>query len=636
MYLQNITGLNKLDLKNETINQDGVIVGKPNALYLIGRAILWFLTCGKFKINPALNEGTKKVIDASHKILKDLEVAKDAGDVGSACDQFKDSLLNVQKLQNGIGGQKSAKKELGDLIKKIDDIKAKTIPSKTNQPGTVEDVKNKVIDRLSQETTREFVQNVMNGTIATREEFLQQAAIFYPEIVMYEDVKEGSAEKIADERKRTETSLLFVYWLWKSDEKAATEKEDQAYQDFIVGQFGTKLTWESFKELRATFKAKYKTLEELDFFLVTMTLHDLGKVDHIQKKANNDKSVEVELHDEILLKIFKTMPQILPSFSSLSEARRNELIYAWGLDYLGPQFMQAERPPAGLTNAFKGMSEKPAVTEHFFLHDLCDLAGTLGYAAPDKDGKYPGCKTLNEETYQAWKKSCELIKSSKDEKEAYTNYLAYRAEILKLSEEAEMKKEEEKAVEEKKAFNPKAKKFNLDVSKPEDYAFTRLCCMLRLFNQGTAQNIKAAFDKLKDEQRAEFDNLVAELNRSGFEDDKKAILVYYAPALMLNMNGYSFPAPATKVDALLEGLKMLNKTFVVTREYLDGKADEPKKGVFTVNATEVASTFASPKPGITTRWMLVDYHNMIKFNADNKHAVLGGIKEKDDPVGLFI
>lgn len=587
-----------LDPETECIDRNGFKMSRPNIWYLAGRTLLWFFTFGYFKINPDLDEGAKKVIEATRSFFNQADSLKEINDK-QLYDDIRDSFLKLKEVSISSGGSNSVNAELDQMIQLVEIVK---------EASGVLSVSKTRINR-----TYGFVDDIRNRRIPDRATFLQKMPIFYPEVEMYKDVVKGSAEfaNAEDERERTDGALLFVFLLFNRDEKAQTEIEDKAYQDFIRGQPGKPvLSWESFKELSTTYKKEYDTIEKLDFLLATMAMHDLGKVNYIQKLAQGE-SVEIELHDEILLHIFKNHPELLASFTRLSVDLQKALIEIWDLDYLGPQFIQGECPPASLSKIMREASKNPKMAKHLLFHDLADLSGAMTFGKTAQEKAVNGCRMLDENTYRAWKKTFELIMEAVDEETAYRTYLAFRAELLNHSNQA-------------KVVIPDPQKLNLNVDKEEDYAITRVCCLLRYFYHEDAILVKDAFNRLKKLDKIAYNSLIAELNCSGL-DKKKAILIYYSPALMVNIAKYPFAGGNNqKVEAILEGLRLLNEIYQVTREHLDGKK-EGEVGVFTVNATEIASKFLTPAngvPGVALDAVRKCLENLdgIKFNAANKHA----------------
>lgn len=592
MNLTDIINLSTIDFKTKSIDQDGHEIARQGLLSWFGRTVLWILSFGYIAVNPALEAGTKKVIDTTSGILSDANKLKDLqnGVQGDQIDSLRKSLSNLKVIQLANSGSAKQVQELDDLIQTIEIIKTASLAFSSENTRVMR--------------THKFINEIRSGSIKTREEFLEKAAIYYPEIELYKGVIAGTPEgkEAANERQRTETSLLFIYWVWLHNDSIENEKDDVAYQAFIKGQRAPVLKWESFKEICAEFKQAYDSVEKLDFLLATMAVHDLGKVEFIKLLAKGE-NVESELHDEILLHIFKNQPEVLASFYRLDSIYQQNLIEAWSLDYLGPQFIQAERPPAGLSSIMK--EKNKAIVDHFERHDLVDFAGAFGFGKADASGKYHvGCVLLNEDNYQAWKKTREQTRFAKSEKEAYDAYLNYRAQLLERSNKGDV-------------IIPDDQKLKLDVFKNgEDYAFMRLCCMLRYFYHEDAMALKTAYDKFSMEYPNEFKNLVKELNCSGL-DGQKAILVYYAPAMLLNIASYSYADiqmalsqvdqsskddtsknrekekinADAKIDAIAVGLRFLNDVFTVARDQIDVKAD----GVFTIYARDVANTFTIPQ-----------------------------------------
>lgn len=73
MQLNDILSISQIDYEKFSLNKNGTKASKPKNWYLAGRIILWFLSCGRFQVNPNLNEGSRKVIDATKEHLKFLK-----------------------------------------------------------------------------------------------------------------------------------------------------------------------------------------------------------------------------------------------------------------------------------------------------------------------------------------------------------------------------------------------------------------------------------------------------------------------------------------------------------------------------------------------------------------------------------
>lgn len=235
-----------------------------------------------------------------------------------------------------------------------------------------------------------------------------------------------------------------------------------------------------------------------------MAVHDLGKVDFIQDIAKQD-GVKGE-HDEILLHIFNQHPTLLASFQRLPKAQQEELITQWAWDYLGPQFIQGESVPASLAKILKAMKEQPELADHFMFHDLCDLAGAMGFGQPNKEGNFVnGCRTLDENTFKAWKETHKQMIEAETPQQAYSRYLAFRAEFFDLGLEEN---------------DPN--RLHFDITKPEDYAIVRVCCMLRLFENDKAQLVKKAFNFMPsgNNNNSAYNAFIEELNVSGLDGKK--------------------------------------------------------------------------------------------------------------------
>ncbi len=583
----------------QSLDENGVVISRPSSWYLVGRTILWFLTFGYCKVNPSLDKGTQKVIHATRHLFRSARDIKEMHDT-QAYDHLEQALTNLKILSIWNGGNKSTYTEIDQLILTVDLLRKRSKVLSNSKAS-----KN---SKAHLNKTFAFVDDIRNGRIADGTTFLQKVAIFYPEMDMY---KQTAISAIEIEKERTELSLLFVYLLCKHDEKAEKADDDQAYQDFIRGQLGQPhLNWGSFKELSAIFKKKYDTDEKLDFFLMMIIFQRLGKVDFIQKLSQR-KNVGMEFENHELLDVLERQPKLFASFDRLPKKLQRSAIDLWSLNYFDLPFMQGEYPPAALSKISKKVEVDLDLAEHCLYQDLACFSGSMGFGKTSPDKTLNGCRLLDENTYQAWKKTFEQLTKVKNEKEIYKNYLKYRAKLFDISKRDGV-------------VISKDRKLNLNVENSEDYAFIRFCCMLRLFYHEDILAIKKAFEELKQINNGNYRNLISELTCTGL-DGKKAIFIDFVPLLIVNIVNYPFPDRSKKIDVLIESLRLLHEIYQVTREHLDDK--EKGNGIFKVNVSEIALKFSTPTttsalPGILTLDAVrkcLSKIDGITLNAKNKH-----------------
>lgn len=139
---------------------------------------------------------------------------------------------------------------------------------------------------------------------------------------------------------------------------------------------------------------------------------------------------------------------------------------------------------------------------------------------------------------------------------------------------------------------------------------TRLSCMMRFHTREETSILCKVVRSL-----SEWNILERELNLDGV-NGKKSILLYYLPALLVNI------LAATKKEevevqrkALTVGLQTVAKLFSTSREHLlNGKEEE--SGVFTVDISEVANKAKIPLE-------LNNYHFVLnRIGNDGKIACL--------------
>jgi hypothetical protein len=228
----------------------------------------------------------------------------------------------------------------------------------------------------------------------------------------------------------------------------------------------------------------------------------------------------------------KTNPTLFPSFQALTEDYQKWLLEGLSAQFNFAQLVQAESVPANLSG-LKGLSRM--ALDLFNLHALFDMAGAAGHV------KYNGSIVLTEATYQdvfMCIKSMEIIAEPRcaSPAQVYDTYLHERGKTL-----------------------------GLDVHKPTQRALLRICCNLRYHTKEQAQAVIDAYEKIPKDTWA---ILRKELCVTG-ADDGWAILLYYAPALLLNcQSALVKPGEPPSVAGIEMGLKAMAKCFIAARAWI--------------------------------------------------------------------
>lgn len=362
-----------------------------------------------------------------------------------------------------------------------------------------------------------------------------------------EQIFPGMEKKQVTEFDRTAVGLLTMHWVVKGD-----------YESFIACQKpDVRLTRESFDRLRTYTLGILKTPEDFEAMETFMVINDLGKIKSVIEDLAERAQVEDVDHDKILLVGLEKHPDISPSFSQLSKKHKEMILNGLRTKFNIGQFIQGENIPASL----EGLKNIDADSLKFYLlHALYDIAGAAGQAVQN------GSMVMNESTHQNFESAIaalEKVSQGASLVEVYDQYLGGKAE-----------------------------QFGFDMAQPADRAVTRICCMLRVASKEVAQNVKQIFETLPKNTKA---ILESDLNKNGV-DDGYATLVYYAPALLVNLQKkFGEKDPATALDnALRLGLKAMARVFQEARIATKKRTGN---GVFTVMADSMAKA-ASENPDL--------------------------------------
>ncbi|QLH35195.1 MAG: hypothetical protein HWD61_02790 [Parachlamydiaceae bacterium] len=189
MELNEIIALKEINLEKESLNEKGSITSKPSIWYLIGRTILWVITCGHAKINPKLHAGLNKVIVSTENILKKPEQLQEnaAKDLSAALEKLKtikkislsqqnDLVHLIQEIKNQTLAKGETKSNNLDPVQKPGPQIDITIKSATSVDETPKTQNSQAVYELPKDRT-EFIRQVANGTIPDRKTFCSKSLL---------------------------------------------------------------------------------------------------------------------------------------------------------------------------------------------------------------------------------------------------------------------------------------------------------------------------------------------------------------------------------------------------------------------------------------------------------------------------
>jgi len=343
---------------------------------------------------------------------------------------------------------------------------------------------------------------------------------------------------------KTIVSIFCLFWVVTGD-----------YDSFVACQApAARLTKDSFEKLRNYVSSILGDDDGIEALVVFTVLNDLGKVESVVQLVRSKTAVEEVDHDKILFMGLKTNPRLFPRCLRLTKDYQDWLLEGLGAQFNFAQLVQAESVPANLAG-LKGLSKMSL--DLFNLHALFDMAGAAGHI------KYNGSLVLTEATYQdvvLCIKSMELVASrGATVVQVYDSYLHERGKTL-----------------------------GLDVHRPTQRALLRVCCNLRYHTKEQAQVVIAAYEQVPHET---WNILRRELCVTGL-DDGWAILLYYAPALLLNcQSSFAKPNEPPNVEAIKIGLIAMSKCFISARRHIK---DRKSNGAFTADIADIATVAKNP------------------------------------------
>ena len=328
-----------------------------------------------------------------------------------------------------------------------------------------------------------------------------------------------------------------------------------AYTQFTHCQPHTeKLREASFQSLQAYTRRTLNDAAAIHAMMVALAIHDLGKVETVIQAVQQDTGYTYNDHDTVLLMGLQHCSDLFPSFARLPEYYQELLLEKLHMDFQVGQYVQAECPAASLPDATTARAD---VLAFHLLHTLYDIAGAAGHSVQN------GSATLTEATYQGVHLAASTLEQlyvGKSKAQVYESYLHRRADLVELH-----------------------------IEHTQQYAVARLLCMLRIFDIQEAERVLAAYAQLPLERR---EILERELTMTGITDGQ-AILLYYSPALLLNLQRSLASSHDTRTHIL--SFTLLTRIYQLVREHIVSIASSPDNGVYTVLLSKLAEDASKPE-----------------------------------------
>lgn len=409
------------------------------------------------------------------------------------------------------------------------------------------------------------IKRLLAAKKADNKEIIQVVLKYYPEMSLLAGKVEASPEGLAKALEGSPSKQIYGNQHTEFDRTAVGifnlfQVLNNDYDEFVGSQeLDLKLSKESFEKLRKFTKNILKTDEDVDGMITYMVINDLGKITSVIQEIEQKTGFTDVDHDKILLEGLTKIPEISPSFQRLSKKYQDMIINGLKAQFNIGQFIQGENVPASLSG-LKGLNKDSL--DFYLLHALFDIAGALGQVNPK------GSRVMTEPTYLGFDLSISAIErlaQGENVKQVYDDYLSERG-----------------------------KRWGLSIGSAQGRALIRINLMLRSPNEKSAQEVVIAFNELPENVKA---ILNKELGISGV-DDQWAILVYYAPALLVNTvtgltQGKSgVEKSKARSEALKTGMTTLARLFQEARvdliRALKKDKSKPSSGVYTLFAGKIA------------------------------------------------
>lgn len=291
------------------------------------------------------------------------------------------------------------------------------------------------------------------------------------------------------EFKRTKLSLDLLQWIFEGNYEKFTECQSDSI----------KLSRESFHEIQQYTCSTLKTDADKYAMEAYLVINDLGKIVSFVEQIESKLHIQSVDHDELLYEGLKRMPQLSPTFVSLSEEYKEIILTGLKTKFNMGQFIQSENLPANLL-PLQGIDIKSL--NYYMLHVFYDIAGAAGHV------KNNGSIIVTEDYWKSFKAAnnviCDMVCGKLDAQVAYNKYLSKRAEMAKLQ-----------------------------FVSNEDTAIIKICNLIRVYSPNDAKQVKQSYYNLPVQVR---EMLTKELAKDGITDN--GILLYYAPATLSNAVNY--------------------------------------------------------------------------------------------------
>lgn len=323
-------------------------------------------------------------------------------------------------------------------------------------------------------------------------------------------------KEAALEKKRTLYSLFSALFLIpKSESDIVVKKDSPLYHLFTVGQNKavsegkTRLTLDSFNELRSNmFKACPTDVDTLTL-LSTLASHDITKLDTVANIVSAKAKVSSINHDYLLTILTadqQLIDQLTPSLMRLPQNKRELAIQIATSNFNRAQTTQGESTPAHLLYILSDYVSESSVWMRI-AESSCDLSGVTG----DGIGK-----AYTEDVYYFYKATDKIMAALKrgeyTPKGAYAALLQVRSDYLKAG------------------INLAEEDFDTEKGK-EKIALMRFACLFRVSSHEQFTKLEQEFNRLGKTVRASICEI---MSRSGL-DGKASVLFYYGPNLMCSI-----------------------------------------------------------------------------------------------------
>ena len=316
------------------------------------------------------------------------------------------------------------------------------------------------------------------------------------------------------------------------------------------------LSNENFNKLTELTLSVVKTSEDLEVVLYSLVAQDLGKTEYlvnVHQEKFGEKAVD---HDKLLGNLTAIMPELFVGFETLNKELKETYLAGLHADLNLGQFVQGENLPCNLQKMLNLNLRDRKIR---LLTELYDFAGVTGHL----NSKIS--IVMNNDNYKAFSAALKAFSvaiealSFTDAKTAYRWYIKQRLLWVGLIEKDQ------------------------ELTK-ELLVIGRIVSMSRTFTKENGNKIKEVFESLSIEQQ---EKLKKEMSMTGINTKEKAILIYYAPAVLdsLIKNKKDFR------EAINIGLKAFYNIYRGVRINLE----KGNSGTATVNVNNLAK-YAKEQP----------------------------------------